>query len=195
MKILEGFLEEGAFEWNLKGWLSRAVDLKLQHASKSPGKCIKTEWSWKPLEFHIQEILSRGWECAFVSKFPSDAVASLGTALWEPLSRCIKMMAVGERPIVVVWLFGHALLFVIPWTTARQASWSFTISWSLLKLMCIESVIQSSHPLLSPSPTALNLSQHQHLFQWVGSWHQLGKVLELQLQPQSFQCIFRTDFL
>ena len=54
--------------------------------------------------------------------------------------------------------------------------------------------IQPSHPLLPPSP-ALSLSQHQGLFQWVGSSHQVAKVLELQLQRQSFQWIFRTDFL
>ena len=54
--------------------------------------------------------------------------------------------------------------------------------------------IQPSHPLSSPSPPALNLSQHQGLFQ-VSSSHQVAKVLELQLQHQSFQWIFRTDFL
>ena len=56
-------------------------------------------------------------------------------------------------------------------------------------------VIQQSHPLPSPSPPALNLSQHQGLFQWVGSLHQVAKVLELQLQNQSFQWIFRSDVL
>ena len=54
--------------------------------------------------------------------------------------------------------------------------------------------IQPSHPLLSPSP-AFNLSQHQSLFQWVSSSHQVAKVLEFQLQHQSFQWIFRTNFL
>ena len=54
---------------------------------------------------------------------------------------------------------------------------------------------QPSHPLSSPSPPACNLSQHQGLFQWVSSSHQVAKVLELQLQHQSFQWIFRTDFL
>ena len=53
--------------------------------------------------------------------------------------------------------------------------------------------IQPSHPLSSPSPT-FNLSQHQGLFQWVNSSHQVAKVLEFQLQHQSFQWIFRTDF-
>ena len=55
--------------------------------------------------------------------------------------------------------------------------------------------IQPSHPLSSPSPPAFNLSQQQGLFQRVSSSHQVAKVLELQLQYQSFQWIFRTDFL
>ena len=54
---------------------------------------------------------------------------------------------------------------------------------------------QSSHPLLSPSPPAFNLSQHQGLFKWVSSSHQVAKVMEFQLQYQSVQRIFRTDFL
>ena len=55
--------------------------------------------------------------------------------------------------------------------------------------------IHPSHPLLSPSPPALNLSQHQGLFQWVSSLHQVAKLVELQLQHQPFQWIFKTDFL
>ena len=56
-------------------------------------------------------------------------------------------------------------------------------------------VIQPSHPLSSPSHPALNLSQHQGLFKWVSSSHQVAKVLEFQLQHQSFQWTPRTDFL
>ena len=59
----------------------------------------------------------------------------------------------------------------------------------------VANAIQPSHPLSSPSPPAFNLSQHQGLFQGVSSSHQVAKVLELQLQYQSFQWIFRTDFL
>ena len=54
--------------------------------------------------------------------------------------------------------------------------------------------IQPSHPLSSPCPPAFNLSQHQGLIKWVSSLHQVAKVLEFQLQHQSFQWIFRTDF-
>ena len=53
----------------------------------------------------------------------------------------------------------------------------------------------SSHPLSSPSPHALNLSQHQGLFKWVSSSHQVAKVLKFQLQHQSFQWTPRTDLL
>ena len=59
----------------------------------------------------------------------------------------------------------------------------------------VSDAIQPSHPLPSPSPPVLSLSQHQSLFQWVGSSHQVTKILELQLQHQSFQWIFRVDFL
>ena len=59
----------------------------------------------------------------------------------------------------------------------------------------VSDAIQPSHSLSSPSPPAFHLSQHQGLFQWVSSLHQMAKVLELQLQHQSFQWIFRTDFL
>ena len=55
--------------------------------------------------------------------------------------------------------------------------------------------IQPFHPLTSPSPFAFNLFHHQALYQWVGSCHQVAKVLELQLQHQAFQWTFRTDFL
>ena len=54
--------------------------------------------------------------------------------------------------------------------------------------------IQPSHPLSSPSP-ALNLSQHQGLFQCVSSLHHMAKVVEFQLQHQVFQWMFRVDFL
>ena len=93
-----------------------------------------------------------------------------------------------------VQLLSHVQLLVTPWTAACQASLSITNSQSLLKLMSIESVMPS-YPLSFSSPPAINLSQHQGLFKWVSSSHQVARVLELQLQHQSFQWIFRTDFL
>ena len=61
----------------------------------------------------------------------------------------------------------------------------------------LKSVMPSNHLnlLSSTSPLALNLSQHQGLFQWVGCSHQVAKVLELQCEHQSLQWIFRVDLL
>ena len=96
--------------------------------------------------------------------------------------------------LVVVQLLNSVSLFVTSWTAARQTSLSFTISQSLFKLKSIELVMLSNHLiLLLPSPPALSLSQHQVLFQHVGSLHQVAKVLELQ--HQFFQWMFRVDFL
>ena len=52
---------------------------------------------------------------------------------------------------------------------------------------CVSDAIQPSHPLSSPFPPSFNLSQHQGLFKWVSSSHQVAKILEFQLQHQSFQ--------
>ena len=89
-------------------------------------------------------------------------------------------------PVVAVQSLSQVQLFVTPWTAALQASLSFTVFLSLLKLMSIESVMPSnpSHPPSLPSPSALNLSQHQ-VFSGESALYQVAKVLELQLQ--SFQ--------
>ena len=88
-------------------------------------------------------------------------------------------------------------LFATPWTAARQG---LPVHHQLLEFTqthahWVGDAIQPFHPLSSPSPPTFNLSQHQGLFQWVSSSHQVAKVLEFQLQHQSFQWIFRTDFL
>ena len=94
--------------------------------------------------------------------------------------------------------FSHSVMSTLdPMDCSTTGFLSLTNSQSLLKLMSIAScdAIQPSHPLSSPFPPSFNLSQHLGLFQWVNSSHQAAKVLEFQLQHQSFQWIFRTDFL
>ena len=59
----------------------------------------------------------------------------------------------------------------------------------------VSDAIQPSHPLSPPSPPTFNLFQHWDIFQWVSSSHKVAILLEFQLQHQSFQWIFRTDFL
>ena len=81
-------------------------------------------------------------------------------------------------------------------TAARQASLSFTTCLSLFKFTSTESVMPSNHLILCHPFSSCPLSfPESDLFQWVGSSHQMAKVLDLQLQPQSFQWISRVDFL
>ena len=79
-------------------------------------------------------------------------------------------------------LFSCVWLFATPWSVACQASLSFTVSHSLLKLTShwVGDAIQPSHPLSSPSPPASTPTQPQSRFQWVNSLHEMAKVLEFQ---------------
>ena len=120
---------------------------------------------------------------------------------WTPQSLLLPpLTAPGPWPTmvpgswVIVHLLSHVRLFAISWTTAHQASLSLTISQSLLKLMSIELMMPLNHLILCHPLLLLPsiFSQDQGLFQWIGSSHQVAKVLELQ--HQSFQWLFRIDF-
>ena len=123
-------------------------------------------------------------------------------AFFSPGSECILSIPTLVQglfilPRLVVQLLSNARLFKTPWTATSQVSLSFTISQSLLKLMSIKVAMPSSHLilccLLLPMPSIfLNI---RVFFQWVGSLHQVTNVLELQLQYQPFQWIFRVYFL
>ena len=81
--------------------------------------------------------------------------------------------------VIVIESLSHVWLFVTPWAAACQASLSFTISRSLLKLSCPSS--QWCHHTISssavPYSLAFSLSRHQSLFQWVGSSHQVAQTI------------------
>ena len=95
-------------------------------------------------------------------------------------------------------LFGYPIMSDVSVTPMDCSTPGFPVPHHLLKFAqvhfyCIGDAIQPSHPL-TPSSSPHNLSQHQGLFQWVSCSHQMTKILELQLQHQSFQWIFRVDF-
>ena len=135
-----------------------------------------------------------------------------GIKFWELISQKLRAktrpLCGKVKPFAMfrsVQSFSCVWLFATPRMAAHQASLSFTISQNLLKVMSIESVMP---PTISSSVihfssflqsgwllSLLLLSQHQGLFQLVSSSHQVAKVLELQLQYQSLQWIFRNDFL
>ena len=101
-----------------------------------------------------------------------------------------------EAWIVVVQSLGHVwLLWPHNCNTPGSPVLHYLREFAQTHVHWLGGAIQPSHPLSSLSPPALNLSQHQGLFQWVSSLHQVAKVLELQLYHQFFQWMFRVDFL
>ena len=121
---------------------------------------------WAMLSKSLIQFSLYGWSCVPSLLFQFSSVTQLCPTLCNPID-CSKP--------------GLPVHHQFPEFTQTHAHW-------------VGDAIQPSHPLSSSSP-AFNLSQHQGLFQWVSSSHQVAKVLELQLQHQSFQWIFRTDFL
>ena len=112
-------------------------------------------------------LASCSWFCLlilFASIFSS--VAQSCWTLCDPINRSMPGVSVHHQ---------------LPESTQTHVHW-------------VSDAVQSSHPLSSPSPPALNLSQHQGLFKWVSSSHQVAKVLGFQLQHHSFQWILRTYF-
>ena len=112
--------------------------------------------------------------------------------------KCIHNTYIGLK-FSSVQLLSHVWLFVTP-KSLDCSKPGFPVHHQLLELAQthvhrVGDAIQLSHPLLSPSPPAFNLSQHQCLFKWFSSLLQVAKVLELKLHYQSFQWIFRVDSL
>ena len=118
-----------------------------------------------PKERQCQRMLKLPHNCTHLSQFSSIAQSCL--TLCDPMDWSTPGLPVHHQ---------------LPGFTQTHVHW-------------VSDSIQPYHPLFSPSPPALNLSEHQGLFKWVSTLHQVAKVLELQLQHQSFQWIFRTDFL
>ena len=97
----------------------------------------------------------------------------------ESISLTSPALAVPFFTTSSVQSLSRVRLFATPWIAAHQASPSITNSHTHIHR--VSDAIQSSHPLSSPSPPAPNPSQHQSLFQWVNSSHEVAKVLEFQL--------------
>ena len=133
---------------------------KPAHLQREQNKGVKWEWGgyhyvciFKTLTMALIFIFPGIW--IFLAEYTSKEGTFLG-------SSTLVFIFVVVQSLSPVWFFET------PWTAAHQAWLSFTISWSLLSLMSIESVIPSNHLILchSTSSPALSLSHHQSVFQW-----------------------------
>ena len=167
--------EDVTMEFCLSGLRKRQRNVSL---SQRPIENWSTAWLW-PLSpsmaghrWASEETDGCWWWCFFISRWEVASGASetpLSLYVWKCETFPMDCSTLGF-PVL------HCLLEF----AQTHVHW-----------VCDDS--QASYPLLSPFPFAFNLSQHQGLFHWVSSLHQVAKVLELN--HQSFQWIFRTDFL
>ena len=103
--------------------------------------------------------------------------------------------------LLLLLLFSHSVVSLcnpVDCSTPGSSVLHYIQEFAQTHIHWVGDAIQPSHPLLTPSPHALNLSQHQHLSQWVSSSHRVALRISsklLELQHQSFQWIFRVDFL
>ena len=96
---------------------------------------------------------------------------------------------------VVVQLFSRVWLFMTPWTMPGFPSLHSFLEFAQTHVHWVDNAIQPSYPLSSPFSCCPQCFPASAVFQWVGFSHQTAKALEFQLQHQSFQWIFRVDFL
>ena len=134
-------------------------------SSQSDGQNIGTSASASVLPMNIQGWFLLGLIDLLVFQF--SLVAQSCLTLFDPMDYSTS---------------GFLVCHQLPESTQTHVHW-------------VSVAIQPSHPLSPPSLPALNLSQHQGIFKWVSCLHEVAKVLEFQLQHQSFQWIFRIDFL
>ena len=141
----------------------------------------------------LQCIWAQAWECSHLRRQSSKAI-------WLEDLR-LSQILVGSSDSSSTFQLSSVTQSCLTLCDVMDCRMSgFSVNHQLPKLAQthvhrVGNATQSSHLLSSPSPPAFNLSQHQGLFQRVSSSHQVAKVLELQLQYQSFQWMFRTDFL
>ena len=141
-----------------------------------------TEWlNWTEL-MCLDAMISIFWMLNFKPAFSPSSIPGIFQA---------KILWVGCRFLLQGIFSTHGLNPLLPGFPVLHYLPEFAQTY----IHWVSDAIQPSPSLSPPSPPAFNLSQHQGLFQWVGSSHQVAKVLELQLQYQSFQRIFGIDFL
>ena len=171
-------------------------------------------------ELNCRKNCGMHWKSCSKDKFPLEAAPFEGKTLSPGKREGVAAVVFGERPLVTgAWMTPRTVVLVARNLVQVQEQ-SAQFSRSVVSISLRPHGLQPArlpcpsptpgacsnscpsprwrHPAISssvfPSHPAFNFPQHQGLFQWVSSCHQVAKVLELQLQYQSFQWVFRTDF-
>ena len=200
----------------ITAWFHLNEVLKIVKIIEAEDKLVSRGWSrgkWGAVQWHEVSVMQHKFlwystqsqrYCVVYSEFIM-RVISCSYHTHKRHTKTLEVMDMSITLIVLIVLWVHQFSSVTQScpTLCNSMNCSipgFPIYTQLLELAQthvhqVGHAIQPSHPLSSPFPPAFNLSQHQGLFQWVSSLHQVAKVLEFQFQHQSFQWIFRIDFL
>ena len=173
--------------------------LRLSTSMWTPG-CLEQEGWWLRFLEHPLFLPNNQKKVTHPTALPL-AILPLKTLPWSPSQR-LEIFSVSHPfsllSLRVNLVVAHSCLTVydpMDCLTQGLPAPPHLPEFSQVHVHWIVDAIQPNHPPLLSSPSAFNLPQHQGLFQWVGSSHQVAKVLELQLQHQSFQRMVRVDFL
>ena len=169
-RVVSTWLAGETLSWWYNGGFCRTATFSVIRAGGERGQILMGVWSWGAT---IELIIIRRVRAVSLQLCPTLSSPCCCSVTQSYLTLCKPMDC--SPP-------GFPVLCHLPELAQTHVHW-------------VNDAIQPSRPLLSPSPPTFNPSQHQGLFQWVSSSHQVAKVLELQLQHQSFQWIFRVDFL
>ena len=164
--------------------------LTLSELQNTSADLVRT-WEWTETEFIALPVRSASY-----SSFGRILLCVYMCA--HPCARDVKRMKMIPWCLncsSLLWLFSRSVMSDSLWPRglqhARIPCPSLSPEFAQVHVNQVGDAIQPSHPLSSTSSFAFSLSQHQGLFQWVSSPHQVANILELQLQHQSLQWIFR----
>ena len=171
-------------------WMSSCAYLKLTRSVCTHGlssKLFLEKFSF----FHGDQGLHR--ECPMIQAVKADGFLNPGPRKWCGVTSAISSQCLSSIQFSSVTQLCLTLCDPMNCTTPGLPIHRRLLKFTQTHVRQVGDAIQPSHPLRPPSPPAPNPSQHQSLFQWVNSSHEVAKVLEFQLQHQSFQWIPRTD--
>ena len=127
--------------------------------------------------------------------------AAMNTGVRESFSILVSSVSMPSNGITRLYQFSSVTQSCLTlWNPMNHSTLGFPVhhqhpGFTQTHVHWVGDAFQPSHPLSSPTLPALSPSQHQGLFQWVNSSHEVAKVLEFQLQHQSFQWTPKTDLL
>ena len=173
-------------------WMSSCAYLKLTRSVCTHGlssKLFLEKFSF----FHGDQGLHR--ECPMIQAVKADGFLNPGPRKWCGVTSAISSQCLSSIQFSSVTQLCLTLCDPMNHSTPSLPVQHQLPEFTETYVQWVSDAIQPSHPLLPPSPPAPNPSQHQSLFQWVNSSHEVAKVLEFQLQHQSFQRTSRTDLI